>query len=41
MAERKDDYQSLEKALVIDNVVKGDDGYYARIKSKSCFTGIG
>ena len=39
MAERKDDYQSLEKALVVDNVVKGDDGYYARIKPKSCFTG--
>ena len=39
MAERKDDYQSLEKALVVDNVIKGEDGYYARIKPKSCFTG--
>lgn len=39
MAERKDDYQSLEKALVVDNVVRGQDGYYARIKPKSCFTG--
>ena len=40
IAQRKADYQSLEKALVVDNVVRGQDGYYARIKPKSCFTGI-
>lgn len=39
IAERKYDYQSLEKALVLDDVVRGKDGYYARIKPKSCFTG--
>ena len=39
MAKRKTDYQSLEKAVVVDNVVKGQDGYYARIKPKSCFIG--
>ena len=39
IAERKADYQSLEKALVVDNVVKGEDGYYARVKPKSCFIG--
>ena len=39
MAKRKADYQSLEKAVVVDNVVKGQDGYYARIKPKSCFIG--
>jgi len=39
IAERKYDYESLEKAIVIDDVVRGKDGYYARIKPKSCFTG--
>jgi len=39
MAKRKTDYQSLEKAVVVDNVVKGQNGYYARIKPKSCFIG--
>ena len=39
MAKRKTDYQSLEKAVVVDNVVRGQDGYYARIKPKSCFIG--
>ena len=39
MAKRKADYQRLEKAVVVNNVVKGQDGYYARIKPKSCFIG--
>ena len=39
IAQRKADYQSLEKAVVVDNVVRGQDGYYARIKPKSCFIG--
>ncbi|WP_201542840.1 hypothetical protein [Psychrobacter faecalis] len=39
MAKRKTDYQSLEKAVVVDNVVKGQDGYYAKIKKQSCFLG--
>ena len=39
MTKRKADYQILEKAVVVDNVVRGQDGYYARIKPKSCFIG--
>lgn len=39
IAQRKADYQRLEKAVVVNNVVKGQDGYYARIKPKSCFIG--
>lgn len=39
IAKRKYDYESLEKALVVDDVVRGTDGYYARIKPRSCFTG--
>lgn len=39
IAERKTEYQSLQKARVAHNVVKGQDGYYARIKPRSCFKG--
>jgi hypothetical protein len=39
IAQRKADYQRLEKAVVVDNVVRGQDGYYARVKPKSCFIG--
>lgn len=41
IAERRADYQSLQKARIAHNVVEvnGQDGYYARIKPKSCFTG--
>ena len=39
IAQREADYQRLEKAVVVDNVVRGQDGYYARVKPKSCFIG--
>ena len=39
IAERRSDYQSLQKAGVAHNVVKvsGQDGHYARIDPKDCF----
>ena len=39
IAERRDDYQYLEKAGVAHNIVKvsGQDGHYARIDPKDCF----
>ena len=39
IAERRSDYQTLQKAGVAHNVVKvrGQDGYYARINPKDCF----
>ena len=36
IANRQASYQSLEKARVVHNVVKGQDGYYARVNPKNC-----
>ncbi|WP_313475010.1 hypothetical protein [Psychrobacter sp.] len=39
IAERQSEYNKLAAAKVAHNVVRGQDGYYARIKPKSCFIG--
>ena len=41
IADRRTEYQSLQKALIAHNVVEviGQKGYYARIKQNSCFKG--
>lgn len=39
IAERRADYALLERYSLADNVVKGNDGYYADVQKSSCFTG--
>lgn len=39
ISERQIKYNSLAAARIAHNVVKGPNGYYARIKPKSCFVG--
>lgn len=39
IAERKSQYEKLAAGRIAHNVIKGSDGYYARIKPKSCFVG--
>lgn len=39
IAERQAEYNKLAAAKIAHNVIKGSDGYYARVKPKSCFIG--
>lgn len=39
IAERKSQYQQLAAVGVYQNIIKGSDGYYAKIKQNSCFKG--
>ena len=39
IAERQTKFDSLAAAKIAHNVVRGQDGYYARIKPQSCFVG--
>lgn len=38
IAQRRADYVMLERYSLADNVVKGNDGYYADVVKSSCFT---
>lgn len=37
IAERRENYELLKQYNVADNVVKGDDGYYAEVIGSTCF----
>ena len=39
IADRQTEYNRLAAAKVAHNVVKGEDGYYAKVKKQSCFLG--
>ena len=39
IAERQTKFDSLAAAKVAHNVIKGEDGYYAKVKKQSCFLG--
>ena len=39
IAERQTKFDSLAAAKVAHNVIKGKDGYYAKVKKQSCFLG--
>lgn len=39
IADRQTEYNRLAAAKVAHNVIKGEDGYYAKVKKQSCFLG--
>ena len=39
IADRQAEYNRLAAAKVAHNVIKGKDGYYAKVKKQSCFLG--
>jgi len=38
IADRRTDYEMLERYDIADNVFKGEDGYYADVQKSTCFT---